>query len=221
MSGQAHTRTEESTGLAARALACRRGERLVFSGLDFAVRPGELLLLRGPNGSGKSTLLRLIAGLIAPEQGLLSWNGAPLPDAEAWRAQIAYLGHLDAAKPELTPREDLRFWHAMRRARRGEDALARLGLDALADLPCRMLSGGQRRRLALARVVASGAPVWLLDEPFNALDEAACRSFQALLSEHCATGGIALLAAHGAVSDAGLSRELKLGIPTGTLQEAG
>ena len=213
MAGQSQKLREKGAGLAARQLACRRGDRLVFSGLDFEVRPGELLLLRGPNGSGKSTLLRLLAGLIPPERGWLSWNGAPIGDPEAWRAEIAYLGHLDAAKPELTPREDLRFWTRMRGARTDRGvALDRLGLTPLADLPCRMLSAGQRRRLALARIAASGAQLWLLDEPFNALDDAAARMFAALLAEHRARGGLALLAAHGPMLEAEPSRELDLGL---------
>ncbi|HVG82290.1 MAG TPA: heme ABC exporter ATP-binding protein CcmA [Methylomirabilota bacterium] len=212
MSGAAQELWQDEAHLAARGLACRRGERLVFSGLDFDLHAGELLVLRGPNGSGKSSLLRLVAGLVPRERGTFTWNGMPLADAEGWHVRIAYLGHADAAKPELTPREDLRFWLALRGTRGDVDlALERLGLTALADLPCRMLSAGQRRRLALARVVASGARLWLLDEPFNALDEAASIALRALLSEHRARGGMVLLAAHGAVQGAGPTSEMELG----------
>jgi heme exporter protein A len=214
MQGAAATSwSDRDAVLAARGLACRRGERLVFAGLDFALRSGGVLLLRGPNGSGKSSLLRLIAGLLPAERGVLHWRGAPLPDPEAWRAEIAYLGHLDAAKAELTPREDLRFWLALRGvpAGRVETALERLGLSGLADLPCRMLSQGQRRRLALARIAAAGARIWLLDEPFNALDDASRDAVEALLEDHGRRGGLALVAAHGAGPRAAGMQELDLG----------
>ena len=214
MSGEPQRPWDRSAHLTARKLACRRGERLILSDLDFEIAAGALLLLRGPNGSGKSSLLRLVAGLLPPERGALSWNGAPIGDAEAWHERIAYLGHADAAKPELTPREDLRFWTSMRGRAGGEAALDRLGLKSLADVPCRMLSAGQRRRLALARIAASGAQLWLLDEPFNALDEAAVRAVQALLAEHRARGGMALLAAHGAALDCAPSRQLELALGT-------
>ena len=210
MSGEPQKRWRKDARLTARGLALRRGERLVLSGLEFELAAGELLLLRGPNGSGKSSLLRLVAGLLPPDQGSLSWNGAPLPDAETWHDLVAYLGHADAAKPELTPREDLRFWMSLRGACGGETALQRMGLAPLADLPCRMLSAGQRRRLALARIAASGAQLWLLDEPFNALDEAALRAVRDMLAEHRTEGGMVLLAAHGAALDCAPSRELDL-----------
>ena len=117
--------------LAGIGLACRRGERLVFRGIDLELGAGELLLLRGANGSGKSTLLRLIAGLIPPSDGLLLWQGKAIGDAEAYRAELAYLGHADAIKPELSPSEDLRFWLEMRGLRQEDEriavALARLG----------------------------------------------------------------------------------------------
>jgi heme exporter protein A len=210
MSGEAHKRWRKDAQLTARGLALRRGERLVFSGLDFELAAGELLLLRGPNGSGKSSLLRLVAGLLPPDQGSLSWSGAPLPDGESWHDLVGYLGHADAAKAELTPREDLRFWMSLRGAGGGETALERMGLAAVADLPCRMLSAGQRRRLALARIAATGTQLWLLDEPFNALDDAALRAIGAVLAEHRAEGGMVLLAGHGAALDCAPSRELDL-----------
>ena len=188
--------------LAGRKLACRRGERIVFSGLDFEVAAGELLLLRGPNGSGKSSLLRLIAGLIRPERGTLTWRGAAISDPEVFRAELAYLGHADAAKAELTPREDLGFWLRMRSRGAGIDeraaAVACLCIAALADLPYRLLSAGQRRSLALARIAVSGATLWLLDEPFNALDDKAIGLAAEVIAEHVSAGGLAVMAAHGA-----------------------
>ncbi len=201
--------------LVGRALACRRGERLVFANLDLEVAAGELLLLRGPNGSGKSTLLRLIAGLLRPERGELLWRGRRIEDSETFHADLAYIGHGDAAKAELTPREDLRFWLALHGVARAEAAervgaaLTRLGVWGLADLPCRLLSAGQKRRLAFARVAMSGATLWLLDEPFNALDERAVEIVRAMLSEHRAAGGLVVMAAHGTVPVAP-TRELDL-----------
>ncbi len=218
MAGQPERRAEHGKAmLAGNGLACRRGERLVFSDLDLVLSEGELLLVRGPNGSGKSTLLRLIAGLVQPERGVLTWQGAPIGE-EGYRAEISYLGHLDATKPELTAREDLQFWLDLRggqmRAKEPADAaLAHLGLELLADLPCRLLSAGQRRRLALARIAASGARLWLLDEPFNLLDEPAVLAVLAMLSSHRASGGLAVMAAHGTALEVAPSRELVLGGP--------
>lgn len=159
--------------LVGEALACRRGGRLVFAGIDFSLTPGGALLLTGNNGSGKSSLLRLIATLLAPAAGRLLWRGEPVSsDPARYRAAILYAGHLDAIKPALTAGETLRFWAALRGARHPAIAAAldRFGLLPLADRPCRFLSAGQRRRLALARLVVCPAPVWLLDEPTAALD---------------------------------------------------
>jgi heme exporter protein A len=213
-------RQQRDTGakamLAGIGLACRRGERLVFRGITLQLAAGELLLLRGANGSGKSTLLRLIAGLLPPAEGVLLWRSEPINDAEAYRAELAYLGHADAVKPEFTPAEDLRFWLEMRGRQGGEDrtsaALARLGLEALTDLPCRLMSAGQRRRVAIARVAVSGARLWLLDEPFTALDETTVAAVAALIAEHRATGGLAVMAAHGA-QPIPASQELDLSQP--------
>jgi heme exporter protein A len=182
--------------LAADDLAARRGGRVVFAGLSLRVAPGEALLLLGPNGTGKSTLLRVLAGLLRPAAGRVTWDGAELAeDAAAHGARSRYLGHLDAIKPALTPREDLAFWARMR----GGDpdaALAALGLSALAGLPCRTLSAGQRRRLALARLTLGDAPIWLLDEPTLGLDLASVARLGGLLAAHRARGGIVLAATH-------------------------
>lgn len=178
-----------------RDLCCRRGERLIFRHLDFDIRPGGVLLLRGPNGSGKSSLLRLMAGLLRPVEGALCWDGAPVaagPDLH--RRRLAFLSHLDALKPALTAAENLGFWRGPGPVAR---ALGALGIEALASLPARLLSAGQRRRLALARIVASAAPLWLLDEPTNALDEDAEAMFAAALARHRAQGGMAAIALHG------------------------
>ena len=189
----------ENTELVAEGLACRRGERLVFTGLDCRLPAGGALILSGSNGSGKSSLLRLLATLLAPEAGRLLWGGAPvMRDAARYRAQIHYVGHLDATKPALSPREMLRFWAALRGCATPaiEPALAAFALGGMADRPCRWLSAGQRRRLALARLVAAQAPVWLLDEPNTALDGDGAARLAALIADHRAAGGRVAIATH-------------------------
>jgi len=192
--------------LVAEGLACRRGERLVFMGLDCRLPAGGALLLRGSNGSGKSSLLRLFATLLAPEAGRLLWDGAPvMQDAARYRAAVHYVGHLDATKPAFTPREMLRFWAALRGsvAPAVDAALAAFALDAVADRPCRWLSAGQRRRLALARLVAAPAPIWLLDEPNAALDGDGDERLARLIAEHRAEGGRVAVATHQPVAPEG------------------
>lgn len=180
--------------LQADGLAAFRGERLVFSGVGFTVAPGGALLLTGPNGSGKSTLLRLVAGLVRPEAGRLLWEGQDaLADPAAHAGRVAYLGHLDAVKPGLGVAENLRFWGTPTAI---AAALAQMDLSALADLPARMLSAGQKRRLAIARLALCNARIWLLDEPTLGLDTASVERFGALLAAHRAGGGIVLAATH-------------------------
>lgn len=182
-----------------RGLGCIRGGRTVFANLDFAVSDGEALVLRGANGSGKSSLLRLMAGLSSPAAGELSWDGGELAlDPEAHGARLHYVGHLDAVKPALTVAENLAIWAVLRTGDgTGVDAaLARFGLDRLAGIPARLLSAGQRRRLALARMVATPAPLWLLDEPTVALDADAVAALISAITEHCGGGGIAVVSTH-------------------------
>ena len=191
--------------LAAERLACRRGERLVFAELSCRLPAGGALILTGANGSGKSSLLRLFATLLAPAAGRLLWGGAPVAaDLPSYRARLHYVGHSDAVKPALSPRETLAFWAALRGpatppADPGgavEAALHAFGLDRVADWPCRWLSAGQRRRLALARLAASAAPVWLLDEPSAALDEDGAARLEAAIVAHRAIGGRVAIATH-------------------------
>ena len=180
--------------LEADGLAAMRGERLVFAGVGFAVPAGGALLLEGPNGSGKSTLLRVLAGLGRAEAGRVLWQGEDaLADRIAHAGRVAYLGHLDAVKPGLSAAENLAFWGASDAVRA---AMARLDLLPLADLPARMLSAGQKRRLALARLALTTAPIWLLDEPTLGLDVAAVARLGELLATHRARGGIVLAATH-------------------------
>jgi heme exporter protein A len=185
--------------LVADALACRRGERLIFAGLSLTLPPGGALLLTGANGSGKSSLLRLLATLLAPAAGRLIWAGAPVADdVGRYRAELHYVGHLDAIKPALGVRETLDFWAGIRdiAAPRIEAALDAFGLDRLADWPCRWLSAGQRRRLALARLIAAPSPLWLLDEPTAALDADGEHRLVGAIEAHRADGGRVVVATH-------------------------
>jgi heme exporter protein A len=189
--------------LTADELVCVRGGRQVFAGLSFALAPGEVLVLRGPNGSGKSSLLRLLAGFLAPAAGRLAWAGDRVADdLAAHRARLHYVGHLDAVKSLLTVRENLAFAAALGGAGAGglEAALGGFDLAPLADLPARYLSAGQKRRLALARLLAGARPLWLLDEPGVGLDAANRERLEQALAEHRAAGGLAVLATHGDVA---------------------
>ena len=197
---------EDQAWLEARELAAFRGERLVLEGVSFRLDPGGALLLRGPNGAGKSTLLRVLAGLIPLAAGTLSWRGeAALADFTEHARRLAYLGHQDAVKPGLSVAENLAF----AAARGGGDvgaALAAVNLAPLADLPARFLSAGQRRRLALARLPLAGAPLWLLDEPGNGLDDASLAALGALSDRHRAAGGMVIAATHHALPFPGASQ---------------
>jgi heme exporter protein A len=185
--------------LRAEGLTAVRGERLVFQGVGFALPAGGALILSGRNGAGKSTLLRMLAGLVRPEAGRLLWNETDaLADRTEHGRRVALLGHQDALKPGLTAAENLMF-AARLSGRAPGGALADLGLEQLADLPVRMLSAGQKRRLALARVSLSGAPLWLLDEPTLGLDDLAVGRLGALLARHRDTGGMIVAATHVAL----------------------
>lgn len=199
---QAHPSDVPATGFAGRDLACRRGERLVFAGLDFTLAAGGALVLTGRNGSGKSSLLRLMAGLTPPEGGLLAWDGAAIAtDRAAHRARLQFIGHADALKSALTPTETLAFWAGMRGGTADvTGALARFRLHGIADTPCRFLSAGQRRRLALARLVASPAALWLLDEPLTGLDAKSVGDLHAAIARHRHGGGRVALATHAALA---------------------
>ena len=193
------------------SLQCRRGGRDVFAGVDFTLSPGGALLLTGANGSGKSSLLRLMAGLLRPAAGKLLWAGRPVAEApEAHAGRLHYLGHLDAVKPVLSVAENLRFWACLRGGPGAiERALDAFALSDLAAVPGRLLSAGQRRRLALARLVAAPGELWLLDEPSVGLDHASVDRLCAAIAAHRAGGGRVVVATHTAL-DLGEAQRLSL-----------
>lgn len=201
--------------LEARSLTCTRGDARLFRDLSFGVAAGEWLAVRGPNGSGKSTLLRCIAGLTRPETGDVVWNGEITTGHPArFRADLLHAGHLDAIKDDLSAEENLASALALRGVDAGAEAiraaLGDTGLDKRRQLPARRLSAGQRRRIGLARLMLDPAPLWTLDEPLTALDDAGQRLFSSLLARHLARGGVALVATHQAL-DAPAARELRMG----------
>nr|WP_159998638.1 heme ABC exporter ATP-binding protein CcmA [Roseomonas sp. 18066] len=198
--------------LEAKNIAVLRGEQVVFVELSFTVSPGEAILLMGANGAGKSTLLRLLAGLIPLAEGALTWDGQPiLTDPAVHAGRLRYLAHADALKPSLSVEENLRFW-ARRWGGDIAEALDAVDLLPLAELPARLLSAGQKRRLALARLALAPAPLWLLDEPSVGLDAASIARFGGLLAAHRARGGMVLAATHVPLPLPG-ARALRLGRP--------
>jgi heme exporter protein A len=199
------------TGLALSAenLACRRGGRLIFEGLSFSLGNGEAIALTGRNGAGKSSLIAMICGRLRPAEGLLRIDGAddvPLPEL------IHLVGHRDGLKTALTAGENLAFAQALLGAATAspEEALAAVGLAHIAGLPVGYLSAGQRRRVALARLLVSLRPLWLLDEPASALDTGAQAMLIGLMRDHLARGGAILAATHGPLGLDG-ARELRIG----------
>jgi heme exporter protein A len=177
-----------------------RGDRHVLRGVSAQVRAGELVHVSGPNGTGKTTLLRVVSGLLRPEQGQVSWRGRSIVSHRTdYQAALAYAAHEPALKGDLTALENLRFSVGLKRRSSAAElrgALERTGVSACADLPARVLSAGQRRRVSLARVIAMQASVWLLDEPYANLDAAGSELVSALLQGHVEAGGLALVVAH-------------------------
>jgi heme exporter protein A len=182
--------------LEARDLGCLRGERVVFAGLSLALPAGAALVLSGANGAGKSTLLRILAGLLGPAEGTVLWQGGDIAaDPNAHARRLRYVSHQDALKPALSVAENLGFFATLGGGAVGP-ALAAMGLAPLAELPARVLSSGQKRRLALARLALGPAALWLLDEPTTGLDAASVARLAPLLAAHRAAGGIVVAATH-------------------------
>ena len=198
-----------SIHLTVRGLGCQRGGRVLFSGLDLDLAPGDLVTLTGANGSGKSTLMRMLSGLSPVEEGNIAFSGGGEQDAA--HTFLHYHGHREGLRDALTAHENLVFATTLLggRAEDAGPALERMGARRLANLPVRVLSAGQRRRVALARLLAAPRPLWLLDEPLAALDVAGQALVAELVGEHVAAGGSALVATHQPMNITG--RTLTLG----------
>lgn len=187
-------------------LQCVRGDRTLFSGLNFTLEPGALLRVAGANGSGKTSLLRLVCGLTPAARGEVRWEGSNIRALkEEYARRLVYVGHAHALKDELTARENLQISSELAGLRtspqEASHALERFGVGMCARLPARVLSQGQRRRTALARLALSSAiPLWVLDEPFTALDVAAVEDLQALIAQHIAARGCVVLTTHQEVA---------------------
>lgn len=198
-------------------LECTRGDRRLFKHLAFMLERGELLHLHGHNGSGKTTLMRTVCGLIAPSAGEIRWQGKNIrKQREEFSRDLVYIGHKDAIKADLTGTENLRTACQLDgnpiTEQQAWDALERMGLRGHEDLPARVLSQGQKKRVALARLLLNRSPLWILDEPFIALDKAAVALLESLIQEHLKQGGMVMITTHQDVPlTTGQVKQLQLG----------
>lgn len=187
--------------LTAKNLECIRGEHRLFSDVSFSVNPGELMFVGGPNGSGKTSLLRLLCGLSSPDSGEICWNGTNIRELDGeYRRTMTYLGHLGGIKDDLTAIENLRISCALADCEINEDqamdALGQIGLGGREMLPAKVLSQGQRRRVALARLLVVRSRLWILDEPLTALDVAAVELIKRILEHSLSKGGMVVMTTH-------------------------
>jgi heme exporter protein A len=187
--------------LEATNLGCVRGDRRLFKGVNFSLTPGTFLQLHGPNGSGKTSLLRIICGLLAQAEGEIRWQGANISSlGDEYFTTVTYLGHRNGVKDELSGLENLRVSNALNGIEITEDkaraVLKTMGLGGRESLPARLLSEGQRRRVALARLIVCNTTLWLLDEVLTSLDTAAISLVRSLIEEHLSNGGMAIVATH-------------------------
>lgn len=181
-------------------LYCERDDRILFEDLGFSLSAGDVVQIEGQNGSGKTTLLRILAGLSRNYEGTIFWKGEPISDVvEDFRQSLLYFGHQPGVKAVLTPLENLAWYAAMHPTidrRQVTEALAQVGLQGYEDVPCHMLSAGQNRRVSLARLYLSSAPLWILDEPFTAIDKRGVAAKEALIAQHAERGGSVILTTH-------------------------
>jgi heme exporter protein A len=201
-------------GLSVEGVHVWRGDRHVLKGVSLTLRPRELLHISGPNGTGKTTLLRVASGLLRPEQGSVTWLGRSIVSVRSeYQCALAYASHEPALKADLTALENLRFMVGLKRRATSAELRASLdltGVAGCADLPVRVLSAGQRRRVVMARVLAMQASLWLLDEPFTNLDTAGSELLGMLLAKHVNDGGLALVVAHHELKVEAQLRRLEL-----------
>ena len=182
-------------------LACERGEKRLFEGCQFSVKSGDWLQIEGHNGIGKTSLLRILAGLSTPAEGNVLWNHEPIQKCrEEYYTELFYLGHHAGVKPELSPWENLRFFQKMQKLSLSDDALwnalDKVGLVGREDLPCSHLSAGQQRRVALAKLWLTKQKLWILDEPFTAIDKKGVVDLISHIERHCEDGGIVIFTSH-------------------------
>jgi len=202
--------------LSAHDVSCERDDRILFEHLELSVKKGDLIQLVGPNGAGKTTLLRLLAGLNNDFEGQVRWHGENIQRCfQEYARQRLYIGHLSAIKKVLTPLENLR-WFVSRWPEVKEDdlwqALEEVTLAGYEDVPCQQLSAGQQRRVALARLLVTPTPLWILDEPFTALDKAGVSWLENQLAHHVEAGGTVLITSHHALTDIPALRQIELGM---------
>lgn len=203
--------------LEVRDLFCERDERVLFDNLNFCLNPGEIVQVEGPNGSGKTTLLRILSGLSQAFEGDILFRNQPMSDVrDEFLAELLYFGHLPGVKAILTPEENLRWYCAMHphtRLERIALALENVGLFGFEDVPCHSLSAGQNRRVSLARLYLSDAPLWILDEPFTAIDKRGVARKEALIAKHAEQGGSVILTTHHELAIRDNLRKVTLGEP--------
>lgn len=208
-----------SSLLEVKNLFCERDERVLFEGLNFSISAGEIIQVEGPNGSGKTTLLRILSGLSQAFEGDIFWKGESISDVrDDFLGDLLYFGHLPGVKAILTPEENLRWYcalHPHTRAEGIDKALASVGLFGYEDVPCHSLSAGQNRRVSLARLYLSDAPLWILDEPFTAIDKRGVARKEALIAEHAANGGSVILTTHHELAIKDNLRKVTLGESVG------
>jgi len=188
-------------------LACWRNEQILFSNLSLSLSPGNILFLEGENGSGKTSLLRILCGFRLPDEGEIHWENEPAASMPEYFQNISYVGHKNGIKDELTVEENLNLMRSMATAEeiKTEDVLKQIGLFKKADVLSRQLSAGQKRKLALARLMMTNNSFWVLDEPFTSLDTASVSFFESLIKRHILRGGLLILTSHHDIDLSGLS----------------